>query len=83
MAVSHGAPVHFLKPFDGLDLTYKPLIEWGRALHDENLAQAILYRVLKRGRLLTLDGLSLRTKHLGLDDPTSWGINSGGQNFRN
>jgi transposase len=26
---------------------------------------------LERGRLLTLDGPSMRTKHLGLDDPTS------------
>ena len=40
-------------------------------LHDEDLAHAIVDRILERGRLLTLDGPSLRTKHLGLDDPTS------------
>jgi hypothetical protein len=42
-------------------------------LHDDDLAQAILDRILERGRLLTLDGPSMRTKHLGLDDPTSPG----------
>ena len=51
--------------------TNKPLNAWGRVLHDEDLALAIVDRVLERGRLLTLDGPSLRTKHLGLDDATS------------
>ncbi len=51
--------------------TNKPLTAWGRVLHDEDLAQAIVDRILERGRLLTLDGPSMRTKHLGLDDPTS------------
>lgn len=51
--------------------TNKPPAQWGRVLHDEDLAQAIVDRVLERGRLLTLDGPSLRTKHLGLDDPTA------------
>jgi DNA replication protein DnaC len=49
--------------------TNKPLTAWGRVLHDDDLAHAIVDRVLERGRLLTLDGPSLRTKHLGLDDP--------------
>jgi DNA replication protein DnaC len=40
---------------------------WGTVLHDEDLAQAIIDRVLERGRWLTLDGPSLRTRHLGLD----------------
>jgi hypothetical protein len=53
--------------------TNKALAGWGRVLHDEDLAQAILDRILERGRLLTLDGPSMRTKHLGLDDPTSPG----------
>ena len=44
---------------------------WGRVLHDEDLALAIVDRILERGRLLSLDGPSMRTKHLGLDDPTS------------
>jgi DNA replication protein DnaC len=51
--------------------TNKSLSAWGRVLHDEDLAQAIIDRILERGRLLTLDGPSLRTRHLGLDDPTT------------
>src|SRR5713101_6544253 len=51
--------------------TNKPLTAWGRVLHDEDLAHAIVDRILERGRILTLDGPSMRTKHLGLDDPTS------------
>ena len=51
--------------------TNKPLAAWGQVLHDEDLAHAIVDRILERGRLLHLDGPSMRTKHLGLDDPTS------------
>ena len=51
--------------------TNKPLTGWGRVLHDEDLAHAIVDRILERGRLLTLDGPSMRTRHLGLDDPTA------------
>ncbi|MBI1875894.1 MAG: ATP-binding protein [Acidobacteria bacterium] len=51
--------------------TNKPLAAWGRVLHDDDLAHAIVDRILERGRVLTLDGPSLRTRHLGLDDPTS------------
>ena len=40
-------------------------------LHDGDLAHAIVDRILERGRVLTLDGPSMRTKHLGLDDATS------------
>jgi DNA replication protein DnaC len=47
--------------------TNKSLNAWGRVLHDEDLAQAIVDRILERGRLLTLDGPSIRTRHLGLD----------------
>jgi DNA replication protein DnaC len=42
---------------------------WGAVLHDDDLAAAIVDRVLERGRLLHLDGPSMRTKHLGLDAP--------------
>ncbi len=49
--------------------TNKPLSAWGQVLHDADLAHAIVDRVLERGRLLRLDGPSLRTRHLGLDDP--------------
>ena len=47
--------------------TNKPLTQWGRVLHDPDLAAAILDRVLERGRLLPLDGPSGRTRHLKLD----------------
>jgi DNA replication protein DnaC len=43
--------------------------QWGAVLHDDDLAAAIVDRVLERGRLLLLDGPSMRTKHLGLDAP--------------
>src|SRR5712692_5882727 len=49
--------------------TNKSLNAWGRVLHDDDLAHAIVDRVLERGRLLTLDGPSIRTAHLGRDDP--------------
>jgi DNA replication protein DnaC len=48
--------------------TNKALKNWGRVLHDEDLAQAILDRVLERGRLIRLDGPSVRTLHVDLDD---------------
>jgi DNA replication protein DnaC len=48
--------------------TNKPLKLWGAVLHDEDLAHAIVDRILERGRLLHLDGPSMRTRHLGLDD---------------
>ena len=50
--------------------TNKSLDAWGQVLHDKDLADAIVDRILERGRLLKLDGPSIRTKHLGLDDPT-------------
>lgn len=48
--------------------TNKALREWGRVLHDHDLAVAILDRVLERGRLITLDGPSARTRHINLDE---------------
>jgi hypothetical protein len=48
--------------------TNKALKAWGRVLHDEDLGQAIIDRVLERGRLIRLDGPSIRTLHLKLDD---------------
>jgi hypothetical protein len=48
--------------------TNKALKAWGRVLHDEDLGQAIIDRVLERGRLIPLDGPSVRTLHLKLDD---------------
>jgi hypothetical protein len=48
--------------------TNKPLSEWGKVLHDEDLAAAILDRVLERGRFVHLDGPSGRTRHLKLEE---------------
>ena len=47
--------------------TNKPLNEWGKVSHDEDMAAAILDRVLERGRLIHLDGPSGRTRHLNLE----------------
>ena len=41
-----------------------PLAAWGGVLHDHDLAEAIVDRTLERGRLLVLDGPSVRTPHL-------------------
>ena len=55
--------------------TNKPPGRWGDVLHDDDLAEVIVDRVLERGRLLKLDGPSVRTNHLadavGLDDDSS------------
>lgn len=48
--------------------TNKSLDQWGAVLHDHDLAHAILDRILERGRHLKLDGPSMRTRHLGLED---------------
>ena len=48
--------------------TNKPLRQWGRVLHDEDLAAAILDRILERERFIQLDGPSGRTRHLNLED---------------
>ena len=46
--------------------TNKPVEEWGRVLHDADLAEAILDRVLERGRVLHFKGPSYRTRHLDI-----------------
>lgn len=48
--------------------TNEPLSEWGKVLHDEDLAAAILDRILERGRFIHLDGPSVRTRHLGVQE---------------
>ena len=44
--------------------TNKPMEERGCVLHDADLAEAILDRVLERGRVLHFKGPSFRTRHL-------------------
>ena len=46
-----------------------PMSGWGDVLHDHDLADAIVDRILERGRLLTLDGPSHRTRHISPVDP--------------
>jgi len=48
--------------------TNKELKQWGTVLHDADLAEAIVDRILERGRHLKLDGPSMRTNHLKLDE---------------
>lgn len=45
--------------------TNKPLQAWGQVLHDDDLAEAIVDRILERGRLIVLGGPSMRKRHLG------------------
>ena len=51
--------------------TNKPLSKWGDVLHDHDLASAIIDRILERGRVITLDGPSMRTRHLKVHDPAA------------
>lgn len=47
--------------------TNKPTASWGRVLHDPDLAEAILDRLLERGHRTDLLGPSWRTRHLEAD----------------
>jgi DNA replication protein DnaC len=54
--------------------TNKPLKRWGEVLHDAELAEALLDRVLERGQHIRLAGTSFRTravdpKALETDEP--------------
>jgi DNA replication protein DnaC len=54
--------------------TNKKLRDWGRVLHDPDLAEVILDRVLERGEHIVLGGPSWRTRHLDpetVGDPTA------------
>jgi DNA replication protein DnaC len=44
-----------------------PLTAWGTVLHDDDLAAAIVDRILEQGRLIIMDGPSYRTRHVKLD----------------
>jgi len=51
--------------------TNKPIRQWGYVLHDNELAEALLDRVLERGTVVHLRGTSYRTRNLDLamEDP--------------
>jgi DNA replication protein DnaC len=72
----HVVNVRHLKKRPMIFTTNKPLHQWGKALHDEDLAAAILDRVLERGRLIQLDGPSGRTRHLQLEEALPSGTES-------
>ena len=57
----------YLRKRPMLFTTNKTLREWGRVLHDDDLARAIVDCALERGRLITLDGPSQRTRHPEID----------------
>jgi DNA replication protein DnaC len=48
--------------------TNKPLAAWGQVLHDGDLAEAILDRLLERGTHFEMRGRSYRTRHLNPED---------------
>lgn len=48
--------------------TNKPMKQWGRVLHDDDLGDAIVDRILERGRVLKLDGPSVRSRHVNQAD---------------
>jgi DNA replication protein DnaC len=51
--------------------TNKPLAAWGIVLHDPDLAEALLDRVLERGRHIELRGHSYRTRHINRKERSS------------
>jgi DNA replication protein DnaC len=61
----------YLKGKPILFTTNKPLKHWGRVLHDEELARAIIDRTLHHGEYLKLNGASYRLKdrNFELDSP--------------
>ena len=48
--------------------TNKAVKAWGRVLHDEDLGDAIVDRILERGTVLRLDGPSVRSRHVSPAD---------------
>jgi DNA replication protein DnaC len=61
----------YLKAQPILMTTNKPLASWGSVLHDGDLAEALLDRVMERGAHFTLRGKSYRTRHLNEEEPNS------------
>lgn len=59
----------YLKRKPILVTTNKPLAAMGQVLHDGDLAEAILDRLLERGAHFAMRGRSYRTRHLHAEDP--------------
>ena len=66
----HVVNARYLKKKPILFTTNKPLTQWGHVLHDPDLAETIIDRVLERGRIVMLDGPSMRNPE-GLTPPES------------
>lgn len=58
----------YLKGLPILMTTNKPLASWGSVLHDGDLAEAILDRVMERGAHFMMRGKSYRTRHLNKEE---------------
>lgn len=65
----HVVNVRYLRKKPLIFTTNKPLTRWGEVLHDPDLAETIIDRVLERGRVITLTGPSYRDPD-GLQQPT-------------
>ena len=63
----------YLKRRPTLVTTNKPLAAWGQVLHDGDLAEAILDRLLERGAHFAMRGRSYRTRHLKPEELTGGG----------
>ena len=64
--------------------TNKKLTDWGPVLHHQDVVAAIVDRLLERGRIIGLDGPSMRSRHLAPDDrPPQWYHMNRRQDFRN
>ncbi len=64
----HVVNARYLKRKSIIFTTNKPLTHWGPVLHDQDLAETIIDRVLERGRIITLDGPSMRNPK-GINSP--------------
>ena len=64
----HVVNARYLKRKPLLFTTNKALTAWGDVLHDPDLAETIIDRVLERGRIITLDGPSMRNPE-GINPP--------------
>lgn len=69
----HVVKERHVKKRASLFTTNKHPRRWGAVLHDDDLAETIVDRILERGRLLRLDGPSMRTKHLAQEDTAELG----------
>ncbi|MBW4698899.1 MAG: ATP-binding protein [Aphanocapsa lilacina HA4352-LM1] len=73
----------YLKGKPILFTTNKPLRQWGRVLHDEDLARALIDRTLHHGEHLKLSGASYRLKGRKVDLDAPLATEEAGKNGQN